>query len=137
MFVCFTFQNHSGVIVGQSVFYQTILGHLFPSNLSKPMTVDTSGFLLSASRKLFSCCIFLRPKGWDLPGSFLAFHKAQPCSCLPQPPGAHFLFHGFTELCPCCSCDTLRCILFPCHGYEMISQLIAVNLFTKESKKII
>lgn len=140
MFVCFTFQNHalpasySGVIVAQPVFYQTVLGHLFPSNLTKPMTVDTSGFLLSASRKLFCCCIFLRPKGWDLPGSSLASHDAQQCSCLSQPPGAH-LFHDFTELCPCCSCDTPRCLLSLCHGYEIISQLIAVNLFTKGSKK--
>lgn len=49
MFVCFTFQNHaipasySGIVVAQPVFYQAVLGHLFPSNLSKLMTVDRSG----------------------------------------------------------------------------------------------
>lgn len=97
VFVCFTFQNHaipasySGVIVTQLVFCQTVLRHLFPSNLSKPARVDTSGFLLSASRKLFCCRIFLRPKGWDLPGSCLTSHTGSAVF-LPFPASQELIY---------------------------------------------
>ena len=60
------------------------VGCLFLSNLSKPVRVDTLGFLLSDSIKIVCCRIFLGPEDKELPGSSLPFHRGSAAS-VPLP----------------------------------------------------
>lgn len=122
------------------IFYQTLfleweVGHLFLSKLSKPGRVNTPGFLPSASKKLFCCRIFLGPEGWELRGSSLPSRTGSAAFVPFQPPGSSHLPQLPTALCLLWPRYTLWGVLPLCHGYKMINQLIAVNLFTEGSKK--
>lgn len=126
--------------VSHPIFYQTLfleweVGHLFLSKLSKPRRVKKPGFLLNASKKLFCCRIFLGPEDWELRGSSLPSRTGSAAFVPFQPPGSSHLPQLPTALCLLWLRYTLWGVLPLCHGYKMINQLIAVNLFTEGSKK--
>lgn len=105
VFSCFPFQNHAipapystGDCNPTHLLPNCLfgVGRLFWSNLSKPMTVDTPGFLLSACQKLICCRIFLGPEDWASPGSSLPSHTGSAASVsspasqeLPSPTASH------------------------------------------------